>query len=251
MTATMIAITKRWSGEVIWSGKIASLRQAVMKAIEEKKPLQFADLRGAHLRDANLSAADLSGADLRDADLRGADLSDADLSDANLRDANLSDADLRGADLSDADLRDADLRDADLSGADLRGANLRDADLSGADLRDANLSGADLRGANEDPIEIPAIERIDAKILAACTAVGHSLDMNQFHVCETTHCRAGWAIHLAGEAGRKLEKAIGPNAAGALIYAKSRPGKPVPNFFALNEAAMQDMQECAKEQSQA
>jgi hypothetical protein len=26
-----------------------------------------------------------------------------------------------------------------------------------------------------------------------------------FNICETRHCLAGWAVHLAGEAGRKLE----------------------------------------------
>ena len=120
--------------------------------------------------------------------------------------------------LRDADLRGAYLSDADLSGADLSGANLRGADLRGAYLRDADLSGANLRGANLPPI--PVVEQLDSKILAAIEGGGR-LKMETWHTCETTHCRYGWAITMAGEAGRVLEGQIGPLTAGALIYWKS------------------------------
>jgi hypothetical protein len=75
--------------------------------------------------------------------------------------------------------------------------------------------------------------------------------MNQWHTCETTHCRSGWTIHLAGEAGYKLEKEVGPNVAGALItlascaYLNSR----VPNFYATNEAALADIRTCAEKEA--
>jgi hypothetical protein len=71
--------------------------------------------------------------------------------------------------------------------------------------------------------------------------------MKKWHVCQTTHCRAGWAIHLCGDAGYALEKAVGSSAAGALIYAKSRPDKPIPNFTASDEDALADMRACAAE----
>lgn len=82
--------------------------------------------------------------------------------------------------------------------------------------------------------------------MAAFETQGCALDMGDWHACKTTHCRAGWAINLAGEAGYKLESLVGSCAAGALIYAKSRPGKPVPDFFASTKAAMADIRECAK-----
>jgi uncharacterized protein YjbI with pentapeptide repeats len=164
------------------------------------------------------------------ADLSGADLSGADLSDTDLRGADLRWADLRGA-----DLRGADLRGADLSGADLSGAILRDANLSGADL-----SGADLSGAQGLPY-VPAVPDIDAAILAAIEREGRSLDMRTWHLCATTHCRAGWAIELAGPAGKALEEQLGPCAAGALIYAASRPGVRVPDFYTSNEDALADL----------
>ena len=163
------------------------------------------------LRDANLSGADLRGANLSGANLSGADLSDANLRGADMSSANLSVADLRGADLSGADLSDADL-----SGADLRGANLRDADLP----------------------YIPIVEQLDAKILAAIEA-GGILEMETWHTCETTHCRYGWAITLAGEAGRVLEGQLGPLTAGALIYWKS--AGHIPPYTGDNDAVLADI----------
>jgi Pentapeptide repeats (8 copies) len=158
------------------------------------------------------------------------------------------------ADLRDADLSGADLRDADLSGADLRGANLRDADLSGADLRDAYLrganlsgaylSGADLGGANLPPVKIPDIHKA---IYAAASKPG-ALDMGAWH-CGTAHCRAGWAVTLAGEGGAALEWAMGTPAAAAMIYLASDPAlERIPNFYASNEDALADMKLLAEKE---
>ena len=159
--------------------------------------------------------------------------------------AVLMGADLTGAVLTDADLTDADLTGADLTDADLRGADLTGAVLTGADLTRADLTGAVLTGAVG--IRAPKIANIDAAILACVDGDGKrgDLDMGAWHSCETTHCRAGWAVHLAGEAGYSLEDRIGPAAAGALIYAASRPGTPVPDFYATNADALSDMRACA------
>jgi hypothetical protein len=90
---------------------------------------------------------------------------------------------------------------------------------------------------------VPVVPDIDAAILAAITD-GGGLDMKKWH-CGTTHCRAGWAIHLAGEAGYELKRLIGPLEAGAAIYRRSRPGKRIPNFFAPRQAALEDIRRCA------
>ncbi len=193
--------------------------------------------------EANGKRADLSGANLSGANLSGANLSGADLSGANLSDADLSGANLSGADLSGAYLSDADLRSANLSGASLRSANLRSADLSGANLRSANLSGADLSGAIG--IAAPKVPNLDLKIMKAIKVDGNSLDMGTWHSCDTTHCRGGWAIFLAGKKGKELESKIGSCAAAALIYAVSVPDRKVPNFFASNSNAMADIEKCA------
>jgi hypothetical protein len=66
--------------------------------------------------------------------------------------------------------------------------------------------------------------------------------MTNWHTCETAHCRAGWAIHLAGGFGYGLEYAFGPSLAGALIYARAYPGMKVPDFHASNEDALADIE---------
>ena len=193
----------------------------------------------------DFSHADLSGADLSGADLRGGRFRDADLRRADLRGTDLRGTDLRETDLRGAKLSGTDLRNADLRNADLRNADLRSAAMFMADLRDADLSGADLRGATDLPAA-PVIPNIDAAILAEIVA-GGVIDMDNWHTCETTHCRAGWAIYLADEAGAALERRYGTNVAGALIYAASRPNNRVPNWFASAEEALADLRASAAE----
>jgi uncharacterized protein YjbI with pentapeptide repeats len=271
-------IFNRWSGDLQFTAEIecakdtptrVKLGLSVKWAYESGAILRDADLSGAILRDAILSDAILSdailsGAILSGANLRGADMSRANLSGAILRDADLSGAILSGADMSRADMSGADLRGADMSGAILSVANLRGADmsgailsgadmsgaiLSGADMSGANLSVADLRGADMSGAilsganlrDAPIIPNIHQAIYAAASA-DRALDMGEWHKCETTHCRAGWAVHLAGAAGYELEEKIGSAAAGALIYLASDPdiGR-MPNFYTTNELALADM----------
>jgi pentapeptide repeat protein len=149
----------------------------------------------------------------------------------------------------------ADLADANLAGADLARADLARADLTGADLARAYLTGADLAGAYladaiKELLDVPVIPNIDATILAAIEAGGR-LDMSSWHgdsPCGTTHCRAGWAVHLAGEAGAQLESKVGTQRAGAMIYRASRPCQPAPWFFDTTENALADIRKCAAEQ---
>jgi uncharacterized protein YjbI with pentapeptide repeats len=215
---------------------------AVRKALESG-----VDLRGAYMRGADMGSVDLRGVDLRGVDLRGAymggvDLRGVDLRGVDLRNADLGGADLRGAYMGGVDLRGVDLRDADLGDAYLGGVDLRDAYMGGVDLRGVDLRGVDLGGAY-----ILKIKNIDAAILAAIDARGNELRMSSWHTCGTTHCRAGWAIHLAGDAGYRLENVVGSSAAGALIYAASRPDKPVPDFIASDAVALADLRACAAE----
>jgi hypothetical protein len=167
-----------------------------------------------------------------------------------VRAAYKSGADLSDADLSDAVLRGADLRGADLSGADLRGADLRGAYLGRADLSRAVLSGAYLSGADlsECPVKI---EGIHQKVYAAASVPG-ALDMGDWHVCDTTHCRAGWVVHLAGDGGRALEWMMGTPAAAAMIYMASDPTlEKVPDFYCSNEEALSDMKRLAESDASA
>ena len=198
------------------------------------------------------ASADLAGANLARANLARANLADAYLARADLSGAYLARANLARANLSGANLADAYLADAYLAGADLADAYLARADLARADLADAYLAGANLAGALKiDPSEIPVIPNIDDTILAAIES-GGVLDMSAWHGvggwCGTTHCRAGWAIHLGGEKGKALQDKLGPNVAGSLIYEASRPGQPAPWFFDSTEGALADLRKCAKAQ---
>ena len=117
---------------------------------------------------------------------------------------------------------------------------------------DLDLEGHDLTG-------IPVVPDIDRAILDAFDR-GGVLNMGCWHGhddavtdeqyeadrCGTVHCRAGWAVYLAGKAGFDLEDRLDSVAlAGALIYAASRPGVPVPDFHASDEEAMADIRACA------
>ena len=214
--------------------------------------VRWAIKTGAYLADANLADAYLAGAYLAGANLADANLAGAYLAGANLARANLARANLADANLADANLARANLADANLADANLARAYLADANLAGASLADANLAGANLAGALKiDPSEIPVIPNIDDTILAAIES-GGVLDMSAWHGeggwCGTTHCRAGWAIHLGGEKGKALQDKLGPNVAGTLIYEASRPGQPAPWFFDSTEGALADLRKCAKEQ---
>ena len=91
--------------------------------------------------------------------------------------------------------------------------------------------------------QIPIVPDLDKRI-AEQTDAGN-LDMRQWH-CGTTHCRAGWAITLAGSAGQALEEALGSEVAARLIY-ESSTGRPAPNFYASNSDAIADIRRCAAE----
>ena len=232
-------IKNRWTGSVIFTAEITcdedagygiKLGLAVKAAIEVD-----ADLSGANLSDADLSGANLSGANLSGANLSGANLSDANLSDANLRRANLSDADLSGADLSGANLRRANLRRANLSGANLRRAN----------LRRANLSGAGVGGNKCDlsSLGIKVDSQLPHKVLAAIESGDGELQMENWHTCETSHCLAGWAVHLSGPAGYALEAVTSSSVAGAILMPDA-----AHLFYKTNEEALEWLKEyCAKD----
>ena len=252
-------IKNRYTDAVIFEDDKPTLRETVLNAVAQKAYLAGANLARADLARADLAGADLAGANLADADLAGANLADADLAGANLARANLARADLARADLAGADLAGANLARADLAGADLAGAYLAGADLADAknvpDVSAAVLAVAtpQKEGApprrSKDPAErlaryrelhpeVPVVEDLDRKILSAIEG-GGGLEMSCWHTCETTHCMAGWAIHLAGEAGKALEAQHGPQRAGALIYRVST-GQ-APHFFASNERALADL----------
>jgi hypothetical protein len=276
-----VEIKHRFSGQMLWSGEAASLGEAVIAAVRGGASLDGASLVGASLVDASLDGAILARANLDGANLDGANLVDANLVDASLDGANLARASLARANLARAILVDASLDGASLDGANLDSANLARAslvdtsldraNLDGANLVDANLTRASLDGASLAKLEqarlrrsrmsraeraadfrrrfpdIPYVERLDSKILEIVESERGALNMLDVHTCETTHCRAGWAIHLAGPRGYELQKKLGWLAAGRLIY-RASVGH-APDFFADNGPALEDLRKCASKEA--
>ena len=87
----------------------------------------------------------------------------------------------------------------------------------------------------------------------AAASEPNALNMSDWHTCDTTHCRAGWVVTLAGEAGKTLETYWTTNHAAWLIYRASDPGivGHRPNFFATNDEALADMKRLADQEAAA
>jgi hypothetical protein len=93
--------------------------------------------------------------------------------------------------------------------------------------------GADLRDAVGLPIAADAADRL--KAVAAAALQPDALQMSNWHTCGTTHCIAGWAIHLAGEPGRLMESMMGPELAGLLLLGTEAHQ----HFYDRNEKALE------------
>ena len=95
------------------------------------------------------------------------------------------------------------------------------------------------------------VDNIDYKIYEAIQNGKGELDMSSWHKedcdkdnwCGTSHCRAGYAICLAGEEGFKLEKKYDAELAGRMIYAVSRPDEELPDFFADTDEVLEELKE--------
>jgi hypothetical protein len=110
------------------------------------------------------------------------------------------------------DFRNSNLRHVNFTGADLTYTKFSGADLSYVNFTNAKLSGADLSGAKlEGAIGLATKEEEMAeaqRILRILENPANSLDMSDWHLCETTHCLAGWSCpnekDPGAEASRKM-----------------------------------------------
>ena len=90
----------------------------------------------------------------------------------------------------------------------------------------------------------PVIPNIHQAVYDAASQP-NCFDMGAWH-CGTTHCRAGWVVTLAGEAGKALEEATSTPFAAMQIYRASDPTWRMSDFFASNEDALADMKHMAE-----
>jgi len=77
------------------------------------------------------------------------------------------------------------------------------------------------------------VEGLNKKVLEAVD--NNSLDMSDWHTCETTHCWAGWIVHLAGEEGYALENKTSPCFAAMQIFKASNKSSINPSYFFLGD----------------
>jgi hypothetical protein len=72
--------------------------------------------------------------------------------------------------------------------------------------------------------------------------------MSTWHTCQTTHCRAGWVVTLAGDEGKALERRFDTPLAAMMIYDASCPGYQINpcRFYDSNEDALEDMRKLAE-----
>jgi len=98
----------------------------------------------------------------------------------------------------------------------------------------------------KEALKVPKIENIHQKIYKAASKPD-ALDMSDWHTCKTTHCRAGWVVHLSGQEGKELENKLGTPLAAAKIYNESSDIKIhwALQFFEDNDIALNDMKRCA------
>jgi hypothetical protein len=92
---------------------------------------------------------------------------------------------------------------------------------------------------------VPVIEDIHRKLYEAVSQP-NALNMAHWHACDTTHCRAGWVVHLAGEPGYELEKRTSALFAAQQIYKASGYEISPVRFFDDNGTAMADMKRLAE-----
>jgi hypothetical protein len=103
-----------------------------------------------------------------------------------------------------------------------------------------------------DALPVPRIENIHQRVYEAASQP-RALNMDYWHglpFCDTSHCRAGWVVTLAGEEGQALENLVDDTAhAALLIYAASGYEIDDDRFYDWNEDALADMKRLAEEEA--
>jgi lysine/ornithine N-monooxygenase len=96
--------------------------------------------------------------------------------------------------------------------------------------------------------KIPVIKNIHQTLYKAVSQPD-ALNMATWHSCETTHCRAGWVVTLAGKEGKELEKKTTTLFAAMQIYKASGYEISPVRFYDDNKKAMEDMKRLAEEEA--
>lgn len=146
--------------------------------------------------------------------------------------------------------KDVALRHVTIKHTNLFGVEMARVDMSDVTLRDTGMEGVAMTDVTFEGIPLPVVPNIDKVILDLIEKNLAHLDMNTWHSkCGTAHCRAGFAVKLAGKAGTYLELQVGTYLAGCFVYGGSRPGIPIPDFFESTKEALASIKEDAEKYS--
>lgn len=102
-------------------------------------------------------------------------------------------------------------------------------------MKRATIPNLNLPTKIVDYYVVPILDKPYTRIVEAIEQ-GGKLDMDNFHFCGTTHCIAGWAVHICGLQGYQLEASanrnneLGPEKAAELIFEASSTLK-APPFY--------------------
>lgn len=110
-------------------------------------------------------------------------------------------------------------------------------------LRCAGCTGC--TGDSKSAFTVPVVPDIHKAVFAAVSVPG-ALNMGKWHTCDTTHCRAGWVVTLAGDAGKELEKKTSTLFAAMQIYKASGYAISPNRFYDDDKTAMADMKRLAE-----
>ena len=118
-----------------------------------------------------------------------------------------------------------------------------------SDCSDRSDRSDSMHNSQSPQLLLPTIPNIH-QCVAEAVSQPNALDMDDWHTCETTHCRAGWVVTLAGADGKALESKTSTEFAAMLIYKASSKIRVSPaRFYETNEEAMADILRCAKEEA--
>lgn len=95
-------------------------------------------------------------------------------------------------------------------------------------------------------LKIPIIKNIHQEVYKAASKPD-ALNLEKWHTCDTTHCRGGWVVFLAGEEGKELEEKTSTLFAAVQIYkASSDIHVPLNMFFESYDNSLKDIKRCVE-----
>lgn len=87
---------------------------------------------------------------------------------------------------------------------------------------------------------MPVIPDLDVRIAKIVVDNPSSLDMGKWHTCQTTHCIAGWAIHLLGDPElESLEFLCSPGLLAMALFDAA--GIWVPDFYTTDRRGLSEL----------